>query len=126
MRASIPPPRGPGAAICDTSAMATVSQATGEGTPYKTHEVFNQAPPLEGIDVFSSNRPLVEATQREGAGWVMERAAELGRFVGGAPQQEWGRLANENEPVLRTFDRYGHRIDEVEFHPAWHKLMQMG
>ena len=107
--------------------MATVSQATGEGsTPYKTHEVFNQVPPLEDFDVFSSNRPLVEATQREGAGWVLERAAELGRFVGGAPQQEWGRLANENPPVLRTFDRYGHRIDEVEFHPAWHQLMRMG
>jgi putative acyl-CoA dehydrogenase len=107
--------------------MATVSQATGEGTtPFKTHEVFNQVPPLEGVDVFSSNRPLVEATQREGAGWVMDRASELGRFVGGAPQQEWGRLANENTPVLRTFDRYGNRIDEVEFHPAWHKLMQMG
>ncbi len=107
--------------------MATASQATGEDTtPFKTHEVFNQVPPLEGVDVFSSNRPLVEATQREGAGWVMERAAELGRFVGGAPQQEWGRLANENTPVLRTFDRYGNRIDEVEFHPAWHKLMQMG
>ncbi len=107
--------------------MATVSQAGGEqAAPYRTHEVFNQVPPLEGLDVFSSNRPLVEATQREGAGWVLERAADLGRFVGGAPQQEWGRLANENTPVLRTFDRYGHRIDEVEFHPAWHKLMQMG
>jgi putative acyl-CoA dehydrogenase len=107
--------------------MATVSQATGPSTsPYKTHEVFNQVPPLEGLDVFSSNRPLVEATQREGAGWVLDRAAELGRFVGGAPQQEWGRLANENPPVLRTFDRYGHRIDEVEFHPAWHELMRMG
>jgi putative acyl-CoA dehydrogenase len=107
--------------------MATVSQATGEGsTPYKTHEVFNQVPPMEDFDVFSSNRPLVEATQREGAGWVLDRAAELGRFVGGAPQQEWGRLANENPPVLRTFDRYGHRIDEVEFHPAWHQLMRMG
>ena len=109
--------------------MATVSQAGRRAratAPYRTHEVFNQAPPLEGLDVFSSNRPLVEAVEREGAGWVLERAAELGRFVGGEPQQQWGRLANENKPVLRTFDRYGHRIDEVEFHPAWHKLMQMG
>jgi putative acyl-CoA dehydrogenase len=111
--------------------MATVSQESRtarppKAAPYTTHEVFNQPPPLEGLDVFSSNRPLVEATQREGAGWVLERAAELGRFVGGAPQQEWGRLANENTPVLRTFDRYGHRIDEVEFHPAWHQLMKMG
>jgi len=101
--------------------------ATGDA-PWQTHTVFNQPPPLEGIDVFSSNLPLVEAIQREGAGWVSERASLLGRFVGarGGPQQEWGRLANENKPVLRTFDRYGHRIDEVEFHPAWHQLMRMG
>jgi putative acyl-CoA dehydrogenase len=101
--------------------------ASGEA-PWRTHTVFNQAPPLENVDVFSTNLPLVEATQREGAGWVGERASALGRFVGarGGPQQEWGRLANENKPVLRTFDRYGHRIDEVEFHPAWHQLMSMG
>ena len=111
--------------------MATVSHAPREGTagaPWKTHEVFNQAPPLEGVDVFASNTPLVEAVEREGAGWVRERASRLGRFVGdgvGGPQ-EWGRLANENKPILRLFDRYGHRIDEVEFHPAWHQLMNMG
>ena len=99
---------------------------TAEPTAWQTHEVFNQAPPLEGVDVFSSNLPLVEALQREGGGWIFERAAELGSFVGGLPQQYWGRQANENKPVLRTHDRYGHRIDEVEFHPAWHKLMQMG
>jgi putative acyl-CoA dehydrogenase len=111
--------------------MAIAPHAPGEGAaaaPWKTHTVFNQAPPLEGVDVFSSNLPLVEAVEREGAGWVSERAAELGRFVGGGVggPQEWGRLANENKPVLRTFDRYGHRIDEVEFHPAWHQLMKMG
>ena len=83
-------------------------------------------PPLEGVDVFSSNLPLVEALEREGGGWARERAAALGQFVGGEPQQDWGRLANENKPVLRTHDRYGNRIDEVEFHPAWHQLMQMG
>ena len=94
--------------------------------PWRTHTVFNQPPPLEGVDVFSSNVPLVEGVEREGAGWVRERAAELGRLVGGEPQQLWGRLANENRPVLHTHDRYGHRIDEVEFHPAWHKLMKMG
>ncbi len=94
--------------------------------PWHTHTVFNQPPPLEGVDVFSSNVPLVEGVEREGAGWVRERAAELGRLVGGEPQQSWGRLANENRPVLRTHDRYGNRIDEVEFHPAWHELMKMG
>ncbi len=98
------------------------------GAPWQTHTVFNQVPPLEGLDVFSSNLPLVEAVQREGASWVSERASKLGRFVGeiNGPGQEWGRLANENKPVLHLFDRYGHRIDEVEFHPAWHQLMKMG
>ncbi|HEX4115424.1 MAG TPA: acyl-CoA dehydrogenase family protein [Solirubrobacteraceae bacterium] len=102
--------------------MATVSRQD----TWQTHTVANQAPPLEGVDVFSSNLPLVEATKREGAAWALSRAAELGKFVGGEPQQLWGRLANENKPVLKTHDRYGHRIDEVEFHPAWHQLMKMG
>ena len=109
--------------------MATISHVAGESAaPWQTHTVFNQPPPLVDVDVFSTNTPLVEAVEREGAGWVRERASALGRFVGaaGGPQQEWGRLANENKPVLRLFDRYGQRIDEVEFHPAWHKLMKMG
>jgi putative acyl-CoA dehydrogenase len=105
---------------------STLPPVTGSGALWKTHEVFNQAPPLQGVNLFESNTPLVEATEREGAGWVRERASALGRFVGGEPQQQWGPLANENKPVLRTFDRYGHRIDEVEFHPAWHQLMRMG
>ena len=107
--------------------MATVSHAQGESAaPWKTHTVFNQAPPLEGVDVFASNLALVEAVHREGAGWVGERASALGRLIGGEPQQLWGRLANENRPVLRTHDRQGNRIDEVEFHPAWHQLMKLG
>ncbi len=96
-----------------------------EGSPWKTHSVLNQVPPLHGLDLFTSNRPLVEASGREGAGWVAGRAAALGKIVGGEPM-EWGRLANENKPVLKTHDRYGHRIDEVEFHPAWHSLMKLG
>ena len=83
--------------------MASVSQAPREhDATWQTHTVFNQPPALENLDVYSSNLPLVEAVEREGAAWVHERAAELGRFVGGAPQQSWGRLANENRPVLRT------------------------
>jgi putative acyl-CoA dehydrogenase len=108
--------------------MATMPRAaTGEeGARWRTHEVFNQAPPLEGRDVFSDNTPLVEATAREGAAWALQRASELGVLIGGEPQQVWGRQANENRPVLHTHDRYGHRLDEVEFHPAWHRLMAMG
>jgi putative acyl-CoA dehydrogenase len=107
---------------------STVSAPAREDAPWQTHTVANQAPPLAGLDVFSSNLPLVEATEREGAGWIRERASALGRFVGEAdgPQLLWGRLANENKPVLHTHDRYGNRIDEVEFHPAWHQLMKMG
>jgi putative acyl-CoA dehydrogenase len=103
-----------------------ISNPARPGAQWQTHTVINQAPPLEGVDVFSSNIPLVEATKREGAAWVSQRACELGTIVGGEPQQLWGRLANENKPVLHTHDRYGNRIDEVEFHPAWHQLMKLG
>jgi putative acyl-CoA dehydrogenase len=103
-----------------------MSQPAHRDTPWQTHTVLNQVPPLEEMDVFSSNLPLVEAVEREGAGWVRERACALGRLVGGEPQQQWGRLANENTPVLHTHDPQGNRINEVEFHPAWHKLMQLG
>jgi putative acyl-CoA dehydrogenase len=89
-----------------------------------TREVFNQPPPLEGYNLYLENRPLVEATHREGAGWAEDRLIAMGEEAGGEPL-EWGRLANENPPVLKTHDRYGNRIDEVEFHPAWHWLMEL-
>lgn len=107
------------------SLMATLSKPA----HWQTHTVSNQVPPLEGIDVFSSNLPLVEAARREGADWALERGAALGKLIGGGEgggPSLWGRLANENKPVLNTHDRYGNRIDEVEFHPAWHKLMKLG
>jgi putative acyl-CoA dehydrogenase len=92
---------------------------------HATHEVTNQVPPLEDRNLFLDNAPLVEALEREGGGWARARAEEAGAFWGGAPQ-EWGRQANENPPVLRTHDRFGRRLDEVEFHPAWHRLMEAG
>jgi putative acyl-CoA dehydrogenase len=85
----------------------------------------NQPPPLEGYDVFSENRPLVEALRREGAAAREEECAAFGAVCGGAPL-ELGRLANESPPTLRAFDRFGERIDEVEFHPAWHELLRLG
>jgi putative acyl-CoA dehydrogenase len=106
--------------------MLRSAEAQAADAPWETHTVFNQAPTLEGIDVFETNVALVEAVRREGAEWVLERASALGRLIGGEPQRSWGPLANEHEPVLRTHDRYGNRIDEVEFHPAWHQLMKMG
>jgi len=89
-----------------------------------THEVRNQPPPLVHFNVFEQDRPLVEALEREGGGWAADRARAVGQISGGEAL-EWGRQANENPPVLRTHDRYGNRIDEVEYHPAYHKLMEV-
>jgi putative acyl-CoA dehydrogenase len=91
-----------------------------------THEVFNQAPPLEGYNVFESDRVLGEAVRREGADWAGEELRGLGAVCGRHDVIELGRLANENPPRLHTHDRAGHRIDEVEFHPAWHELLRVG
>ena len=102
--------------------MATVQ----EPSSATTHEVLNQASPLENHNVFEADRVLVEALRREGGDWAEEAAHEVGAFAGSALAQRWGREANENPPRLRTHDRFGHRIDEVEFHPAWHELLKAG
>ena len=90
--------------------------------PYATHDVLNQVPLLAGHDV-ADDPALLEAAGREGADWAAPGLHELGRLAGQAATQEQARLANEHPPVLRTHDRWGNRIDEVEFHPAWHALM---
>jgi putative acyl-CoA dehydrogenase len=87
-----------------------------------THEITNQVPRLVGHDV-AAYPPLLDSLQREQAGWARDEVQALGRRAGSAEAQEWGRLAEKNPPVLHTHDRYGHRIDEVEFDPAWHQLM---
>jgi putative acyl-CoA dehydrogenase len=88
-----------------------------------THEVRNQVPPLVGTDI-TSNPALVEALHREGAGWAEREVRELGALGNSEHWQEAGRLANENPPVLRSHDRYGNRIDEVEYVPQYHDLMR--
>jgi putative acyl-CoA dehydrogenase len=88
----------------------------------RTHEVTNQPPPLEGRNLFSDPVALGEALEREGGGWARERARAVGAAWGADPIR-WGFEANENPPRLKSFDRYGNRIDEVEFHRAWHELM---
>ncbi|NUS77382.1 MAG: DNA alkylation response protein [Streptomyces sp.] len=95
-----------------------------------THKVTNQPPPLTGHDVFTTDRALVAAVERhvtpDCLDEVVGELAALGRASGSAQVQEWGAQANENPPRLRTHDRYGHRVDEVEFHPAWHRLLGKG
>ena len=85
---------------------------------YPTHEVINQPTPLEGHNAFTLDLALGEALAREGAAWAGDSLEELGALAGSAEAIEWGRLANENPPVLHTHDRFGHRLDRIDFHPA--------
>ncbi|MEU6261170.1 acyl-CoA dehydrogenase family protein [Streptomyces sp. NPDC047043] len=95
-----------------------------------THSVTNQPPPLVDYDVFTADRALGDAVTRHLTPDLLDEVrgelSALGRASGSAQVQEWGVQANENPPRLRTHDRHGHRIDEVEFHPAWHRLLGKG
>lgn len=90
---------------------------------FATHEVFNQSPPLEDVDLFAMDRPLVEAVKANGGAAAERALSEFGRHWGSAAMADRGRVANENTPKLRTFDSKGNRRDQVEFHPAYHELM---
>ncbi|MGN6162329.1 MAG: acyl-CoA dehydrogenase family protein [Marmoricola sp.] len=88
-----------------------------------THEVFNQVPAL--VDYNTADHPAMrEAVEREGAGWALPEIDDLGRLAGTAEAQEWGRLAERVPPRFVPYDRTGHRIDEVEYVPAYHQLMR--
>jgi putative acyl-CoA dehydrogenase len=89
----------------------------------ETHEVTNQPPSLDGTNLYRIDLPLQEWSRRFGAGWAQDRIDAYGALAGG-PLMEAGFLANQNKPVFASHDRYGHRIDLVEFHPAYHQLMQ--
>ena len=87
--------------------------------------VTNQPPPLVNYNLFDADLPLREALEREGGSWAQDMVRELGRLAGTEEAITWGFQANANPPQLRTHDRFGNRIDEVEFHPAWHRLMEV-
>ncbi len=89
---------------------------------FRTHDVANQPPCLAPYDAWHSDRPLREALAREGGGWAHDEVAAYGKLAGGELMM-LGRLANENRPRLVAYDRFGHRLDDVEFHPAYHQLM---
>jgi putative acyl-CoA dehydrogenase len=90
---------------------------------FTTHEVFNQSPPFEDVDLYALDRPLVEAVAANGGASAESELSEFGKHWGSAAMAERGRVANENTPKLRSFDAKGNRRDEVEFHPAYHELM---
>src|SRR2546425_588672 len=90
-----------------------------------THQVLNQPPPLEGYDVFAQDPALIDGLAGEGAGWAEEQLRALGGLAGSAEAIQWGFDANRYLPQLRTHDRFGNRIDEVEYHPSYHKLMDV-
>jgi putative acyl-CoA dehydrogenase len=90
---------------------------------FATHDVFNQSPPFEDVDLFAADRSLVEAVNANGGASAAAELTAFGKHWGSAAMAERGRLANENTPKLRTFDAKGNRRDQVEFHPSYHELM---
>ena len=89
-------------------------------------EIFNQPKPLEDYNPFEADAALVEALEREGGGWGRQQASDFAVRMGSKEVLQLGELANRHTPALHTHDRFGHRIDEVEFHPSWHELMRLG
>jgi putative acyl-CoA dehydrogenase len=91
-----------------------------------THSVTNQPLPLEDVNLYAADPMLKGVCAWSGAGGYGERLTAFGARAGAAETQEWARQANRTPPILQPFDRYGQRIDEVEFHPAYHALMALG
>jgi putative acyl-CoA dehydrogenase len=89
-------------------------------TSASTHEVLNQAPPIVPYNVFEADLALAEAIEREGGGWGVDRLRDTGELAGSVEALEHSERSERNEPILRTHDRYGNRIDEVELDPSWH------
>jgi putative acyl-CoA dehydrogenase len=93
-------------------------------TRFDTHEVFNQSPAYEDVDLFLSDVPLQDAIKANGADSEAPMLAAFGKHWGTAEMFALGRRANENPPKLRAFDGNGVRRDTVEFHPAYHQFMR--
>ena len=91
-----------------------------------THEVFNQAPARVDVNEYTSHTALVEAVNVYGGGWATDALTEAGALVGRADFQRDAELANTILPKHHSHDRWGNRIDDIEFHPAYHRLMQIG
>jgi putative acyl-CoA dehydrogenase len=92
---------------------------------HRTHSVENQPPPLADYDAYAADAVLGEAVATNGAGWAAGALGALGRRAGGSEAIAWGFEANANPPKLKVFDRFGRRIDDVEFHPSYHRLSEV-
>ena len=92
---------------------------------FATHDVLNQPPALVDYNLFSSDGALADAVRREAAGWAEGKLTSFGQVLGRSETIEWGFQANLHPPILQAFDRYGGRRDTVEFHPAYHSLMEL-
>jgi putative acyl-CoA dehydrogenase len=92
----------------------------------QTHDVFNQPPPFVGVNLFDNDAALIGAIDTAAAEIHAGHLSEFGLRCGAEEVRDWATTANRNPPVLKSFDRYGHRLDEVEFHPAYHLLMELG
>ncbi|GHD54781.1 hypothetical protein GCM10017083_32940 [Thalassobaculum fulvum] len=96
----------------------TAAEAT-----YATHDVYNQSGDLGDVDLFGGDAVLRDAVAAFDAGWATDRLHAAGRVTGSAETRLLARQANRVLPELRTHDRFGNRVDQIEFHPAWHELM---
>jgi putative acyl-CoA dehydrogenase len=106
--------------------MATTPTRPATGAHGATHEVINQATPLADNNFFDADPALAAALQREGGGWGVDRVRDFGAVVGSSEALEHARRAQRNVPVLHTHDRFGHRIDQVEYDPSMHWMLRLG
>ena len=98
----------------------------GRTHPGQTHEVRNQTPELVGHNAFDADPALREALVREGGEWGLDRVRDFGAVVVSAEAQEHARRAQRNIPVLRTHDRFGNRVDEIDYDPSMHWMLRLG
>ncbi|MFM9940313.1 MAG: isovaleryl-CoA dehydrogenase [Hyphomicrobiaceae bacterium] len=94
-------------------------------SPFDTHAITNQVPPFEGTNLFGTDTALMEAVSREGGGAARSELAAFGESCGSVANADLARIANEATPRLKTHDAKGHRLDTVDYHPAYHVLMRI-
>jgi putative acyl-CoA dehydrogenase len=108
-----------------TPSSAALSTPDERGLGFATHEVMNQSGPLEDYNAYAADRPLKEAARCFGADWAADHLDRTGALVGSERVKHLARQANRHLPELRSHDRFGNRIDQIEFHPAYHELMSL-